>query len=86
VQQGYAIARQSCFRCHDAASDVRTKSGTPWSVLARKAMSDRASFDAYVRNPKSLNMDSQMAASPQYDDATLRALRAYFAVFPEGSR
>jgi hypothetical protein len=36
-----------------------------------------------VRDPKAINPDSQMAASPQYDAATLRALRAYFADFAE---
>jgi hypothetical protein len=43
-------------------------------------------FDAYVRRPKSTSSQSQMAASPQYDDATLSALRRYFASFQEPSR
>jgi hypothetical protein len=51
--------------------------------VARRAQNDPAWFDAYVRDPKKINAASQMAASPQYDDATLRALRAYFAEFTE---
>jgi mono/diheme cytochrome c family protein len=82
-QQGYAIARQSCFRCHGRAGEGGTKSDVSWSGIARYSVKDPAYFDAYVRNPKEINPDSQMAASPQYDDATLHVLRTYFAEFSE---
>ena len=83
VDQGYTIARQSCFRCHSNGGEGGLKSNRSWGVVARRAQNDPAWFDAYVRDPKKINAASQMAASPQYDDATLRALRAYFAEFTE---
>jgi mono/diheme cytochrome c family protein len=89
VQQGYMIARQNCFRCHRAVSasagstSAPPKSSLSWGAVARVAMANPQFFDAYVVNPKKLNPASQMAASPQYDAATLRALRAYFAEFKE---
>ena len=83
VEQGYTIARQSCFRCHSRAGEGGLKSSRSWGVVARRAQNDPAWFDAYVRNPKKINAATQMAASPQYDDATLRALRAYFMDFSE---
>jgi mono/diheme cytochrome c family protein len=83
VRQGYTIARQSCFRCHSNGGEGGLKSSRSWGVVARRAQNDPAWFDAYVRNPKKINAASQMAASPQYDEATLRALRAYFAQFSE---
>jgi mono/diheme cytochrome c family protein len=86
VQQGYRIARQSCFRCHSRSGEGGMKSSMPWEDLARKADLDPKYFDAYVRDPKTINANSQMAASPQYDDATLRALRRYFSTFAGGTR
>jgi mono/diheme cytochrome c family protein len=82
-QQGYTIARQSCFRCHSRDGEGGTKSDVSWSGIARHAVKEPDYFDAYVHDPKAINPDSQMAASPQYDAATLRALRAYFADFAE---
>jgi mono/diheme cytochrome c family protein len=83
VQQGYAIARQNCFRCHNRGGEGGEKSGRPWEVVARRSVTDPQYFESYVRNPKRLNPASQMAASPNYNDATLRALRAYFKPFAE---
>jgi hypothetical protein len=34
-----------------------------------------------VRNPKEKNPNAQMPSLPEYDDATLRALIAYFQTF-----
>jgi mono/diheme cytochrome c family protein len=81
VQQGYAIARQSCFRCHSRSGEGGLKSNQRWEDLARKAVLDPKYFDVYVRDPKRINPKSQMAASPEYDDATLRVLRRYFSSF-----
>jgi len=83
VEQGYTIARQSCFRCHSRDGEGGVKSNRGWGVLARRAQNDPQWFDAYVRDPKKINAASQMAASPQYDAATLRALRVYFTEFSE---
>ncbi len=85
VRQGYLIARQNCFRCHSRWGEGGEKSNRPWDVVARRAATDPQYFDAYVRQPRSLNPASQMAASPGYDDATLRALRAYFNLFAGSS-
>lgn len=86
VQQGYAIARQNCFRCHSRSGEGGQKSKLLWRDLAQEAVTNPTQFDAYVRNPKNISSPSQMVASPQYDDATLSALRRYFASFQETSR
>jgi mono/diheme cytochrome c family protein len=86
VQQGYAIARQNCFRCHSRSGEGGQKSKLLWHDLAKEAVINPNRFDAYVRYPKSINPQSQMAASPEYDDATLTALRRYFASFQEEAR
>ncbi len=83
VQQGFTIAKQNCFRCHARDGEGGTKSNRSWGVVARRAETDPQWFNAYVLKPKSMNAASQMAASPQYDAATLSVLRSYFAVFGE---
>ena len=81
VQQGYIIARQNCFRCHARNGEGGLKSNRPWDVVARRSATDPQYFDAYVRNPQRLNPAARMEGTPKYDDATLRALRAYFKPF-----
>ncbi len=81
VRQGYVIARENCFRCHARHGEGGTKAGVPWSVVASLAASNPQQFATYVRDPKKMNPASQMAASPNYDDATIDALRAYFQPF-----
>jgi mono/diheme cytochrome c family protein len=83
VQQGYAIARQNCFRCHSRNGEGGAKSPRSWDDLAQRAAAGPSFFNTYVRTPKQLNPKTQMAASPQYDAATLSALRAYFTTFTE---
>lgn len=85
VQQGYTIARQSCFRCHSRSGEGGLKSNRSWKDVAVKARTDPNYFDAYVLDPKKMNPKSQMAASPQYDNATLQALRRYFSIFDRGT-
>jgi len=86
VQQGYAIARQDCFRCHSRSGEGGQKSKLLWGDLAQEAVMNPTQFDAYVRHPKYIDSQSQMAASSQYDDTTLNALRRYFASFQEAPR
>lgn len=86
VQQGFTIARQNCFRCHSRSGEGGQKSPALWQNLAQKAVTQPSYFDSYVRSPKELNPQSQMAASPAYDAATLNALRRYFATFAEAAR
>ena len=40
-------------------------------------------FAAYVHAPLSQNPKARMPANPQYDEATLSALTAYFRTFSE---
>ncbi len=81
VQNGFRIAQQNCFRCHNNGAEGGLKSGVTWTVLAALASTSPDFFTEYVRDPKSQNPKTQMAASPEYDDATMRALIAYFKTF-----
>lgn len=81
VQDGFKIAEQNCFRCHNMGDEGGQKAGIPWTVLAGVAANSPDFFAKYVRNPVALNPQSQMAASPEYDDATMRLLIAYFRTF-----
>jgi mono/diheme cytochrome c family protein len=81
VQDGYQMARQNCFRCHNNGSEGGLKSGVTWMVLGALAANSPEFFAGYVRDPKAKNPKTQMAASPEYDDRTLRALIAYFRGF-----
>lgn len=81
VQDGYKLSRQNCFRCHNNGAEGGLKSGVTWSVLGALAASSPDFFAAYVRDPKAENPKTQMAASPEYDDATMSALIAYFRTY-----
>jgi mono/diheme cytochrome c family protein len=81
VQAGFRIAQQNCFRCHNMGEEGGRKSGRPWLVLAAWAAAGPEHFASYVRNPRANNPSTQMAASPQYDDATMKALIDYFSTF-----
>lgn len=81
VQQGYRIAQQNCYRCHNAGSEGGQKSGRPWLVLAAWANADPGYFESYVRDPKKMNQHAQMSENRGYDQATVAALRDYFATF-----
>jgi cytochrome c2 len=81
ARAGYQIAEQNCLRCHYNGTTGGAKSGVGWYVLATLATHSPDFFTAYVRDPKSKNPNTQMAASPEYDDATMAALIAYFRTF-----
>jgi mono/diheme cytochrome c family protein len=81
VQAGYRIAEVNCFRCHNSGAEGGEKAGVPWDVLATIATTSPDFFTEYVRDPKSKNPETQMAASPQYDGKTMHALIAYFRTF-----
>jgi mono/diheme cytochrome c family protein len=78
IQAGYRIAQQNCFRCHNMDAQGGQKAGRPWLVLATWAAASPEYFAAYVRNPKSRNPRAEMPGNPNYDDATVQALTAYF--------
>jgi mono/diheme cytochrome c family protein len=81
VQDGYRIAQQNCFRCHNMGREGGTKSGHPWLVLSAWAAASPEYFADYVRNPQSRNPSAQMPGNPGYDDSTISALVAYFRTF-----
>jgi mono/diheme cytochrome c family protein len=81
VQAGYRIAQQNCFRCHNMGAEGGKKAGHPWLVLSAWASAQPNYFAAYVHNPKERNSNAQMPSFPEYDDATIRALIAYFQTF-----
>jgi len=83
VQAGYQIAKQNCFRCHNAGPEGGQKSGRPWLVLSAWAAASPDFFTAYVRDPKTKNPHSAMPGNPNYDDTTMSALIAYFRTFSE---
>jgi mono/diheme cytochrome c family protein len=81
VRDGFRIAEQNCFRCHNAGSEGGRKSGRSWESLASFAAASPKDFAAYIRAPLAKNPRAQMPGNPQYDDATLAALTAYYLTF-----
>lgn len=81
VGQGYVIARQDCFRCHNMGMHGGTMAGHSWRELASIADADGARFQRIIHDPKAVNPDAKMPAHGDYDQATLDALKAYFKTF-----
>jgi mono/diheme cytochrome c family protein len=81
VEQGYAIARQDCLRCHNVPSEGATKSGRSWAKLAQDAERDPQRFRQIIHNPVAVDAKATMPAHADYDDATLNALTTYFKTF-----
>jgi mono/diheme cytochrome c family protein len=86
VQDGFRIAEQNCFRCHNAGREGGRKAGISWESLSAFATASPKDFGAYIRAPLSKNPHAQMPGNPQYDDATLAALAAYFRTFSEPAK
>lgn len=80
--QGYLIAQQNCFRCHNAGAYGGRKAGISWSVLGKIATTKPEFFKGYIKDPESESAYAEMPGSPEYDDATLAALAAYFQAIP----
>jgi len=76
--KGYVIARENCFRCHNAGPYGGRKAGITWAVLGSMARRKPAYFEAYVKNPGAESPYAEMPGFPEYDDGTLAALTAYF--------
>src|SRR5258708_8935442 len=81
VQAGYQIARQNCFKCHNAESEGGQKSGLTWAALAKVATDSPKDFGTYIRNPISKNPRAQMPPNPSYDDGTIKARTTYVETF-----
>jgi mono/diheme cytochrome c family protein len=86
VQDGFRIASQNCFRCHDLGGEGGQKAGRSWEMLAAFAAASPKDFTTYIRAPLSQNPQTQMPANPQYDDATLAAITAYFRAFSKPAK
>jgi mono/diheme cytochrome c family protein len=86
VQDGLHIAEQNCFRCHNAGREGGKKSGRSWGSLGALAATSPKVFAAYIRAPQAKNPQAQMPGNPQYDDATLAALTAYFRTFSKPAK
>jgi cytochrome c553 len=86
VMDGYKIAQQNCYRCHNMGAEGGQMASIPWPVLGALAKTSPEFFLRYVRNPQALNPRSKMAGSPGYDDATMAALQAYFSTFAAGGQ
>lgn len=86
VMNGYRIAQQNCYRCHNMGEEGGHMAGLSWQVLGMMAKSNPDFFARYVRNPQAMNPSSHMAASPGYDDETIAALEAYFSTFAAGGQ
>ncbi len=81
VMQGYRIAQQNCFRCHNMGAEGGQMAGRSWQVLGMWAATEPKYFARYVKNPKSIDSKNRMPGFPNYDAATIEALRQYFATF-----
>ena len=81
ARAAFRIAQQNCYRCHNMGEEGGKKAGIPWQVLAIWASTSPERFAAYVKNPQAVHAKSQMEASPQYDEGTMKALIEYFREF-----
>jgi hypothetical protein len=86
VMDGYRIAQQNCYRCHNMGEEGGHMASLPWLVLAALAKGNPEFFANYVRNPQALSPQNKMPGNPGYDDQTIAALRAYFVTFAPGGQ
>lgn len=81
VIEGFRIAQQHCYRCHNMGGFGGTKAGRPWHTLGNYAATSPSTFERYIRDPKSIDPDSAMPPNPKLDGSTAKALQAYFQTF-----
>lgn len=81
VNSGYRIARQNCFRCHNAGEYGGTQAGKSWATLGKIAKERPEFFADWVRDPLAIDPQAKMPPNPAYDKATLTALTKYFETF-----
>ena len=81
VMDGYRIAQQNCFRCHNMGAEGGQMAGRNWQLLALWAAHEPQLFSRYVKSPQSVNPNNKMPGNPEYDAATVDALRQYFTTF-----
>jgi mono/diheme cytochrome c family protein len=83
VMEGYRIAQQHCYRCHNMGSYGGTKAKVTWRQIGAYAAAPSV-FEAYILNPGSFDHRSTMQPYSAFDDATAKALQAYFQTFAAG--
>jgi len=78
---GREIWVNSCASCHPGpgGSFGGTKAGRPFEVIAAYASYDKAFFEKYVRDPKSLVPCAAMEPHPRYTDRQLDQLVTFVA-------
>lgn len=81
IMDGYLIAREDCFRCHNSGAEGGTMGGRTWPQLAEDALKDPQRFRTIIHSPQTLRPGARMPGAPQYDNVTLDALVAYFRTF-----
>jgi hypothetical protein len=86
VMDGYKIAREDCFRCHNAGEEGGTMGKKAWPQLGEDAVKDPERFRAIIHDPERVRHGSRMPGRPNYDRATLDALVAYFRTFAPEKR
>ena len=86
VAQGFEIAKQDCFRCHNNGAAGGAMSGRSWSALAHIAAADPEHFQQWIRDPRQLMPKALGPPHPGYDEATMNALTAYFKTFASAER
>jgi hypothetical protein len=80
VMEGYRIAQQHCYRCHNMGHYGGTKARVTWQQIGAYAASP-STFEAFILNPRSIDHKVAMPPHPAFDDATAKALQAYFQTF-----
>jgi hypothetical protein len=84
VMEGFRIAQQHCYRCHNMGDYGGTKARVTWQQIGAYAASP-STFEAFILNPRSIDHKVAMPPHPPFDDATAKALQAYFETFAKGS-
>jgi mono/diheme cytochrome c family protein len=86
VIDGYRIAQQNCYRCHNKGIYGGTKASKSWEVLGNEAVRSPSTFERYIHDPWSVNPKSKMPKNAGFDEATEKALQAYFKLFSKGGK
>ena len=86
IEQGFVIAGQDCFRCHNMGAEGGTMAGRSWVKLGTVARDDSKRFKQVIYDPKSVSPKATMPAHTGYDEVTLDALTAYFKTFAPDPR
>lgn len=85
VMQGYRIAQQHCYRCHNMGDYGGTKAKVTWRQIGAYAASP-STFEAFILNPRSIDHKVALPPHPAFDVATAKVLQAYFQTFAEANR